>query len=43
MDRLLKILFVEDVLADAELNWREIEKNGIASYLLITGRILLRD
>src|SRR5665811_1353846 len=26
----LKILFVEDVLADAELNWREIEKSGIA-------------
>ena len=25
----LKILFVEDVLADAELNWREIEKCGI--------------
>ena len=26
----LKILFVEDVLSDAELIWREIEKNKIS-------------
>ncbi len=29
MDKILKILFVEDVKADAELIWREIEKNNI--------------
>ena len=29
MKETLKILFVEDVLTDAELNWREIEKSGI--------------
>src|SRR5450759_1854061 len=29
MEETLKILFVEDVLSDAELIWREIEKNGI--------------
>jgi PAS domain S-box-containing protein len=30
MKESIKILFVEDVLTDAELNWREIEKSGIA-------------
>jgi PAS domain S-box-containing protein len=29
MDGTLKILFVEDVIRDAELNWREIKRNGI--------------
>lgn len=29
MKELIKILFVEDVLTDAELNWHEIEKSGI--------------
>lgn len=29
MERKLKILFVEDILLDAELIWREIEKNNI--------------
>jgi PAS domain S-box-containing protein len=39
MNELLKILFVEDVLADAELNWREIEKNGIVfDKLLVDNR-----
>jgi PAS domain S-box-containing protein len=39
MDGTLKILFVEDVIRDAELNWREIEKNGIAfKKLLVDNR-----
>jgi CheY-like chemotaxis protein len=39
MDSTLKILFVEDVIRDAELNWREIEKNGIAfKKLLVDNR-----
>jgi PAS domain S-box-containing protein len=39
MDGKLKILFVEDILRDAELNWREIEKNGIAfNKLLVDNR-----
>jgi len=39
MDGILKILFVEDVLRDAELNCREIEKNGIAfKKLLVDNR-----
>lgn len=29
MDSILKILFVEDVITDAELIWHEIEKSGI--------------
>jgi PAS domain S-box-containing protein len=35
MDRILKILFLEDVKNDAELVWREIEKNGIAFHKLL--------
>ena len=35
----IKILFVEDVLRDAELNWRELEKSGIVfSKLLVDNR-----
>ncbi len=35
----MKILFVEDVKHDAELNWREIEKNGIVfKKLLVDNR-----
>ena len=30
MEETLKILFLEDVLSDAELIWREVQKNGIA-------------
>jgi len=35
MDGTLKILFIEDVIYDAELNWREIEKNGITFVKLL--------
>jgi len=39
MEDKLKILFVEDVKLDAELNWREIEKNGIVfKKLLVDNR-----
>jgi len=39
MDDTLKILFVEDVITDAELNMREIEKNGITfKKLLVDNR-----
>jgi PAS domain S-box-containing protein len=39
MEKELKILFIEDVIMDAELNWREIEKNGIAfKRLLVDNR-----
>ena len=39
MKEVIKILFVEDVLRDAELNWRELEKNGIVfSKLLVDNR-----
>ena len=35
----IKILFVEDVLNDAELNWRELEKGGIVfSRLLVDNK-----
>ncbi|MBE0676119.1 MAG: PAS domain S-box protein [Bacteroidales bacterium] len=35
----IKILFVEDVLRDAELNWRELEKGGIVfKKLLVDNR-----
>ena len=39
MEGTVKILFVEDVLRDAELNWREIEKSRIAfKKLLVDNR-----
>src|SRR4030042_913461 len=39
MDGILKILFVEDVIRDAELIWRQLEKNGITfKKLLVDNR-----
>ncbi len=40
MKNMLKILFVEDVMTDAELIWRELNKNNVAySKLLVDNRI----
>jgi PAS domain S-box-containing protein len=39
MNKIIKILFVEDVLSDAELIWREIKKNKISfSKLLVDNK-----
>ena len=39
MNKIIKILFVEDVLSDAELIWREIKKNKISfSKLLVVNK-----